>query len=323
MSEFAAPRAGRLLMGLYPAAYRAAHGADIEAVFAETAEGLTRRQVLRERRDLAKHALRLRLRIGPTDPAGRVLAGAAPVVVAVAAGYALHLLLPTLPELVERFRNPHPVYGLRPALVQGIASAVPTLPWLLALVFSVLGRWRAARIFGVLGALAGASTPLLVGSHQMFMLGEAVGAALGGLVLALAPSTLVDGSPRGRWEVAGLALGVAFPLMAADRFGVLSPGGAVYVQYLELLPAWLCTATAVVLLLRLSARPPDLHRSAGVALGIVPQLLFIPFLFLDGAMNPRLALRLAAVSLAPFAVALVLALAIHLARRARRTAGPV
>ncbi|WP_395292522.1 hypothetical protein ACF9IK_02190 [Kitasatospora hibisci] len=321
MNASTGPQAGRLLMGLYPAAYRAAHGADIEAVFAETTEGLTRRQVLRERGDLARHALRLRLRIGPTNPAGRVLAGAAPVVVAAGAGYALHLLLPVLSELVEHFRNPHPVHGLRPALAAAV-SALPTLPWLLALVLAVQSRWRAARICGVLGTLADAATLLLLGSTPLLLLGEALGMALGALVLVLAPTALVDVGRRGKWEVTGLALGIALPLIAADRIAALSPDGNAYLRYLCLPPAWACTVTAVAVLLRLSTHRPDLLRSAGTALGAAPRLLFILFLTLDQTTSPRFALQLAALLLAPFAITLTLALTIHLIRRARRTVGP-
>lgn len=323
MSEFATPQAGRLLMGLYPAAYRAAHGADIEAVFAEAAEGLTRRQVLRERRDLAKHALRLRLRIGPTDPAGRVLAGAAPVVLAVFCGLALHELIPQVPELVQRFRQVYPVHGLLAAMGPAAVLAALTVPLLSALVLAVLGRWRAARTFGALGAFAEAGLALLLFGHiPLAMAGAAVGPLFGGLLLLLAPAPLVNTGRRGRWEVTGLAMGIGLPLIATDLFRTVSPDSTTGLRAMGLQPLWQYVAVAVLLAVHLSARRPDLFRAAGIALGVAPWLLFIPFGLLSGPHEYRYLLRFVATSLTPFGIALAIALVARLVHRSRRAGRP-
>lgn len=156
------PQAGRLLIGLYPARYRAAHGEDIQATFAEAVEGRPRHAVLRECRDLATHALRLRLRIGPTDAPGRLLAGAAPVALALAAGCALSYLLPQLHELVHRIRYPYPNLGLGYAVLNAVLAVASTMPWLLALAFAVSGRWQAARATGAAAVLLGAGALALL-----------------------------------------------------------------------------------------------------------------------------------------------------------------
>ncbi|WP_035864098.1 hypothetical protein [Kitasatospora cheerisanensis] len=58
------------LRGLYPAAYRAAHGEEIAAVLAESVRDADRRTAVREWAVLAAHALRLRTRLSSRDPAG-------------------------------------------------------------------------------------------------------------------------------------------------------------------------------------------------------------------------------------------------------------
>ncbi|MFJ8040448.1 hypothetical protein ACIRBX_08075 [Kitasatospora sp. NPDC096147] len=311
-----APQAGRLLMGLYPAAYRAAHGEDIAAVFAETTEGMTRRQILRERTDLARHALRLRLRISADDPTGRVLAGAAPVTLAVSAGLALYLVMPRIPELVLRLRQPYPSHDLGADLLAVALFTAVAAPWLVALGAAVMGRWRVARKAGLLGALVhGTMLLTLFGPPRASTVGEAAGPALTALVLLLAPAGQVDSGRRGRWETAGLALAVALPLTAADRFGVLLTGGPIGLRQ----PTLQCAAAAVLLALHLSARRPDLLRAAGIALGVLPWLLFVPTALLFGRSELGHLLRILETALAPFGLALTIGLVAQFARRARRT----
>ncbi|QKW18452.1 hypothetical protein HUT16_04665 [Kitasatospora sp. NA04385] len=311
-----APQAGRLLMGLYPARYRAAHGADIAAVFAETTGGLPRRAVLRERFDLAAHALRLRLRIGPTDPVGRVLAGAAPVALALAAGRCLFFLLTQLHETAYRLLHPYPNLGRGYAVLGAALLLAGTLPWLLALALTVLGRWRAARITGVLAALTGAGIQWWEGVYAMWEVGFLVGLLLIGVLGLLAPADLVDATARGRWEAAGLALGVGLPMT------VVGPQGLTFLDDVDLsvgvlLPAWLCTVTAVALLLRLSGRRPDRLRAAGVALGALPWLSYLAFALVDSPGQRTALVEFGGICLAPLGTAVAVAGVVHLVRRAR------
>ncbi|MEV0531775.1 hypothetical protein [Kitasatospora sp. NPDC050463] len=310
-----APRAARLLIGLYPARYRSSHGDDIHATFAEATEGRTRSAVLREYRDLATHALRLRLRIGPTDPAGRVLAGAAPVALALAAGCALYLLLPGLRELVHRIRYPYPNLGLGHAVLAAVLQLARTAPWLLALGIAVTGRWRAARIAGVAAALLSAGVQALSGLYP-YSAGQLAGMALVGALVLLAPAGLVDVTRRGRWEMAGLALAVALPVIAADRYTA---------QYLPLpmlglLPIWLGTVTAPALLGRLAGRRRDPLRAVGVGLGTLPWLMpMTAVAAFDPPARLRPLLEYAGACVAPLGVALAVAGAVQFARWVRAT----
>ncbi|GAA1194221.1 hypothetical protein F4556_001601 [Kitasatospora gansuensis] len=314
----AAPQPGRLLLGLYPARYRAAHGEDIAAVFADATEGQPRRAVLRERRDLATHALRLRLRIGPTDPAGRVLAGAAPVALALAAGFALYFLLPELREMVHRLRYPFPNLGLRYAIVSAVFLVTTTAPWLLALGLALLGRWRAARITVVVSTLLSIGVSSVFEPQSVWVLGEMAGTALVGALMLLAPAGLVDVTQRGRWEMTGLALGVGLPMIALSQYGAgLFVGTSTSV--FALLPLWLSVVTAVVLAARLSGRRPDRLLALGVGLGVVPWLLrFVVGVFAESDYQ-RMALGYLGASLASLGAAVALAGVVHLVRRGRAT----
>ncbi|MEU1510384.1 hypothetical protein [Kitasatospora sp. NPDC005748] len=304
-----APRAIRLLIGLYPAPYRGAHGDDIHATFTEATQDRTRGALLREYRDLATHALRLRLRIGPTDPAGRVLAQAAPVALALAAGCALYLLLP---DLAYRTQNPQPSPGPRHAVAITVLQLACAAPWLLALGLAVTGRWRAARVTGVAAVLLGGGVQALIGLDR-YSAGQPAALALIGALVLLAPAALVDVTRRGRWEMAALALAVALPGIAADLY---------LAQYLPLpvlavLPIWLGILTAPVLLDRLAGRRRDPLRAAGVVLGTLPWLM--PMTTAAAFDLPRLHLLLeyAGACAAPLGVALAVAGALQLARRVR------
>ncbi|MFB4194139.1 hypothetical protein [Streptomyces carpaticus] len=70
------------LMRLYPAGYRAAHGAEIADTHRELTAGLRRAARLRADADLAAHAVRVRLGLDAAAPGGRLLACAAPFALA-------------------------------------------------------------------------------------------------------------------------------------------------------------------------------------------------------------------------------------------------
>ncbi len=319
MSDFTTdhdtPQAGRLLIRLYPARYRAAHSEDISATFTEATEGRPRRAVLRESRDLATHALRLRLRIGPTDPAGRVLAAAAPVALSLAAGCALYNLLPELREMVHRIRYPYPNLGLGYAVLDAALHVASTVPWLLALTFAVLGRWRSARPAGVTAALLSIGVLTLTGLDP-YTVGQVAGTALVGTLVLLAPAGLVDVTQRGRREMAALTLAVALPMIA------FSPYEARYapMPMMGLLLIWLNAVTAPALLSRLSGRRPDRLRAVGTGLGALPWLMPIPTVAaFDGAARPTMLLLYAGACLSPLGAAVAVAGVIRLGRRLRTT----
>ncbi|BFV56525.1 hypothetical protein KCMC57_up16290 [Kitasatospora sp. CMC57] len=310
----ATPQPGRLLIGLYPARYRAAHGDDIAAVFADATEGQPRRVVLRERRDLGTHALRLRLRIGPTDPAGRVLAGAAPVALALAAGWALYHLLPSLQPMVRQLRYPTRGVGVGYAVLEAAFQVVYTVPWLLALGFALLARWRTARIAGVVAALLGVGELfLLYGSA--WVMPELAGTALVGALALLAPADLVDVRQWGRWEMTGLALGAGLPLIALGQYGPTVFSGWIGLTGLE--PIWLSVVTAAALLARLSDRRPDRLLALGTGLGVLPWLVPVVVGVLAESDSQRGALTVLGACFAALGAAVALAGAVHLVRRAR------
>ncbi|MER8187979.1 hypothetical protein [Kitasatospora sp. NPDC094015] len=264
------PQAGRRLIGLYPARYRELYGEDIAATFAEATEGLTGRALLRERLDLASHALRLRLRIASTDPAGRILAGAAPIALALGVGESLYDQAWYVEDVIRAVSR----VATRPALAAGTLGAYAALvvPWIVALLCAAAGRWKPARRAAVLGLLAETAFWELILGHTWQMYGEFARIALLAALVLLAPADLVDTGRRGRWEVTGLAIGAGLPLaaLAASDATVL---GVFWQSVPALLPIWAFAVAAALLLAHLSARRPDLFRAAGIALGTVPWLL--------------------------------------------------
>ncbi|MGY1453981.1 hypothetical protein [Streptomyces sp. SS8] len=74
-----------LLVRLYPAAYRAAHGQEIIDVHREMTSDMPRAARLRADADLIAHALRVRLGLDSASPAGRFFALAAPFALAAGA----------------------------------------------------------------------------------------------------------------------------------------------------------------------------------------------------------------------------------------------
>ncbi|MEU9133722.1 hypothetical protein AB0D08_37485, partial [Kitasatospora sp. NPDC048540] len=260
----------RLLIGLYPARYRELHGEDIAATFAEATEGLSGRAVLRERLDLASHALRLRLRMASTDPAGRMLAGAAPVALALGVGeclydqvWYLHNVTQALSHMATRPRLAAFTSGMYLALV---------VPWIVALLCAAVGRWKPARRAAVLGLLTEAVSWGLVFGHAWQMYGELARIALLAALVLLAPPDLVDTARRGRWEVTGLALGAGLPLAALATFDATLLG-VFWRSVPALLSIWSFAVAAALLLAHLSTRRPDLFRGAGIALGTAPWLV--------------------------------------------------
>ncbi|WP_030460943.1 hypothetical protein [Kitasatospora sp. NRRL B-11411] len=316
MSTHDVPPVARLLMRLYPRRYRAAHGQDIAAVFAETTRGLPPRAVLREHVDLASHALRLRLRIGPTDPAGRLLAAAAPVALALAAGRVLAFLPAQSYDAVHRIRYPFPALGLGNAVASAVVLLADSLPWLLALAFALAGRWRAARTTGALAALTSIGLQLREPVHSLWQVYCTAVPAIVGALLLLAPTGLVDATARGRREAAALALGIAVPMIAVLHYEVPLLG-TLLLSRASTLTLWQCTVVAVLLLLRLSGRRLDGFRAAGVLLAVLPWLTNLVLAAADSSQRSPVVALYGGACLAPLAVAAALAGAVRVGRRVR------
>ncbi|WP_330238634.1 hypothetical protein [Streptomyces sp. NBC_00525] len=86
------------LLRLYPAGYRRAFGDDIAEAYREAVEGAGRSARLREAGDIMAHALRVRLRLGSAQRAGRLFAAAAPFALAATAAYAAFGLVSMLAD---------------------------------------------------------------------------------------------------------------------------------------------------------------------------------------------------------------------------------
>ncbi|MFD4031647.1 hypothetical protein ACFWVP_14275 [Streptomyces sp. NPDC058637] len=193
---------------LYPAAYRRQHGAEVSATLADVADGEGRIGVLRETAAVAGHALRMRTGLGSARPAGRVLAGLIPYVVAVAASLSAALLA---------------VWPLEPQAWDGERTYAPLAyaPWPVVLGCLLAGRWAGARI-GAAAAMAGAalSLPLVhwsggtagVAQNLPTVLALTVAASM---VLA-APPDLPPASPRARRNTLLTALALGVPLLVAS-----------------------------------------------------------------------------------------------------------
>ncbi|MGQ4485622.1 hypothetical protein ACN6LM_001252 [Streptomyces sp. SAS_281] len=76
------------LLRLYPAGYRRAFGEEIAEAYREATEGAGRAARFREAGDIVGHALRMRMRLGSAQRAGRLFAAAAPFALAATAAYA-------------------------------------------------------------------------------------------------------------------------------------------------------------------------------------------------------------------------------------------
>ncbi|MFF0392525.1 hypothetical protein ACFYS8_28075 [Kitasatospora sp. NPDC004615] len=298
-----------LLRRLYPAGYRAAHGEEIVAVFAESVQGADRRTAVREWAVLAAHALRLRTRLSSRDPAGRVLAGAAPFLVAGGAALGAVQLLTLLFE-----RGPY-----QPPVALDVAHAAP---WVLALLCAALGRWAPARVLVLLAVVAAQFGEDAESIGATSLLG--VWAVVGALVL-LAPPDAVDLSRRGRHRVVATATAVALPMSGIavlwlgswgkDSSSVLFP--PIMQTPIDTSTAWPAVVLAVAYLLYLADPATDRLRAAGVALAALPWGAMVPPpLYRNAPAEPRDLLRDTVVVLVFLAAATVVGL-----RRRNRLAG--
>ncbi|MER5866777.1 hypothetical protein [Kitasatospora sp. NPDC002040] len=278
MSDARFPAAALLrlpLNGLYPAGYRAAHGEEITAVFADAVEHADRRTALREWAALAAHALRLRTRLSSRDPGGRITAGAAPFLLAGGAALALVQLLT---GLLTRSS-----VGTATAAV----DAVQTVPWVLALLCVALRRQGAARALVLVALAARIGVAAVAQVHPAA--GFARATELFGLwvVLAvlvlIAPPDAVDTSRRGRsWTMAS-AVTIALPLSTVAVLWIGAwPEDYADVLFTPLTQAALDTSTAcpalvlaLAYLVQLGNPDTDRLAAAGVALAVLPWTVMV------------------------------------------------
>ncbi|MFJ2582939.1 hypothetical protein [Kitasatospora aureofaciens] len=328
------PLAARLpLLGLYPAKYRAAHGEEIAAVFAETVQDTGPGTALREWTALAAHALRLRTRLSSTDPLGRIAAGAAPFILAGAAGLSMVRLLTGL-FLLDHFGSED--FGL-PVSLRALMVA-QACPWVLALLCASLGRWTPARILvllGILGRIGSelASTPSPRWAFTLFLLLLLPAGLVPGTLLLITPPDAVDLTARGRSRLVLAFLALAVPMSALavcwprpDPIDIFfGPTGIspVVQNLLDACAAWPVAVMSLALLLHLGAPRPDRLHAAGIAVAVLPwTAMLAPPYYLMPSQNSHDLLRNAGVVLAFLATATLLAHLRHTLRRSRPTDPP-
>ncbi|MEV7687254.1 hypothetical protein ACFW1F_21995 [Streptomyces bungoensis] len=266
MTEQPPPRALRWALRLHPAAYRTEHGPELTAIYAEATRDAGPLGRLREALDVAAHGLRQRTGLSSDRTAGRVLAQAAPLTVAVATASSVANVLWLLDPAV---RNPNWSSSLPDVLLLADQGLVP-LFWLAALTAVWAGRWSAARALVVPATvLRLADLPLLLLAH-FFHATYAVAAVnlivpllTGALVLA-APRDLLGSSRPQRAALAGTtALAAAlWTVQLADIHYTLAGGPGVA-------PTLWVAVFAVALLLSGRDRLP----AAALAVALLPVAL--------------------------------------------------
>ncbi|WP_380282898.1 hypothetical protein [Kitasatospora purpeofusca] len=300
---------------LYPAGYRAAHGEEITAVFADALQHTDARTALREWAALAAHAVRLRTRLSSRDPAGRILAGAAPFLLA--GGAALSV-----------------VHLLTGALLPGpganwAVGAAQTAPWVLALLCATLRRWAVARtlVLVALATRAGVAVAALFHPATAFtQYSELLGLwVVMGVLVLIAPPDAVDLSRRGRSWAIGSAVAIALPMSGLtvlwlgtwpeDYPDLVFP--PLQQALLDLSTAWPALVMSLAYLVRLGRPDTDPLQAGGIALAVLPWTLMIaPPLYRSTPSNAPDLLRNAGVVLAFLATATAIGI---LRRNSRRT----
>ncbi|ARH92310.1 hypothetical protein [Streptomyces sp. MOE7] len=266
----------RWALRFHPAAYRAEHEAELSAIYAQATQDAGPLGRLREAFDLAGHGLRRRTGLGSGRMAGQVLAQAAPLAVAVAAGGSVANLL----WLFAPGNKILPSSSLPGVLVLVNQGLMPLL-WLAALAAVWTGRWTVARALVVPATLLRmVDLPLLLAAHPAGtgalhpsgVLHLAVPLLTGAVVLA-APRDLL-GSPRSRHGAIAGTTALAVLLGAAQLFNAYHPvplGGPRTTQAL-----W-----AGVLAVSLLLGGRDRLLAAGLAVAVLPGVLqsTVPLLY--------------------------------------------
>ncbi|MEV8094257.1 hypothetical protein [Kitasatospora sp. NPDC085879] len=252
---------------LYPAAYRAGRGPELAAVYADTTAGAGRLAAARELAGIAGYGLRLRTGLTSAAPGGRLLAVAAPLVLAAGAGTALPDLL--LPVLSNPWRH-----GLDTQMLLFVLIAAGQFA---AAVAGLAGRWTLAR-FLVLPAVLGALGVAYLRIAQMLspaFPGSSFGAVvwLGStllppliwsvFVLAAPPDLLPRASARRGFGAAALAVGA---LVLYSGSGLFMHGSSEMFLVVPLVSAGLMA-------LGLAAAARGHHLPVAVVLALLPGMV--------------------------------------------------
>lgn len=265
MTEQPPSRALRWALRCHPAAYRAGHEAELTAIYAEATRDAGPLGRLREALDVAAHGLRQRTGLSSDRTAGRLLAQAAPLTVAVATASSVANLLWLLDPAV---RNPH--WSSTPDVLLLVNQGLVPLFWLAALSAVWTGRWSTARALVVPATvLRLADLPLLLLAHffhatyPVAAVNVIVPLLTGALVLA-APRDLLGSSRPQRAAIAGTtALAAAlWTVQLADIHYPLAGGPGIA-------PTLWVAVFAVALLLSGRDRMP----AAALAVALLPVAL--------------------------------------------------
>ncbi|WP_042388439.1 hypothetical protein [Streptacidiphilus melanogenes] len=219
MTHQPSPLALRLALRLYPVAYRAEHAAELTTTFHDVTTGAPRAERLREYASLTGTAIRLRVGLGRTGLPGRVLAQAAPLAIAVAAGSQLPYLL-RAHLLLESWGSPlgPPLADQAWAVDQGLL--VPLL-WIAALAVAIAKRWGALRVLAlfagldqaVLGIIHPNAMPVPFGMVMDADAFTALSGLLGAALVLAPPREQLATAPWRGLLPAALTLGVAITLV--------------------------------------------------------------------------------------------------------------
>ncbi|MEU8774189.1 hypothetical protein [Streptomyces sp. NPDC048606] len=135
------------LLKLYPAAFRREFGEEMAHAYHEATAGAGRTERLREAADVIGHALRMRLGLGSTGRAGRLVAAVAPFAAVALGGYASWWSgLALRPLSVVAFEDLGVTFPL---------LALHQLVTLLGVVMALTGRWTAGTWTALAGIVAG------------------------------------------------------------------------------------------------------------------------------------------------------------------------
>ncbi|MFJ4670519.1 hypothetical protein [Kitasatospora purpeofusca] len=251
------------LDGLYPADYRAAHGEEINAVLADAVQHAGPRTALREWAALAAHAVRLRTRLSSSVPVGRILAGAAPFLLAGGAALSvLHLLFGAL------VADPDAHWA---------AGAAQSAPWVLALLCLALGRWAPARALLVVAMAVAIAVAAFTADPEPGLW------AVTAVLVLIAPPDAVDLSRRSCSLAVGSAAAVALPLSGLTALWLdTRPEDYPHLVFpplqqalLDFSPVWPALVLGLVHLLRPTGPDTDPLHTGGIALAVLPWALTI------------------------------------------------
>ncbi|MFD0305755.1 hypothetical protein [Streptomyces sp. NPDC127119] len=206
---------------LYPAAYRRAHGGEIAATYRELTASEPLGSRLREGAGLAAHAMRMRLGLGPTSPAARVLALAYPFALAVStAACGLHLLR----WYAALVTSPTPFWVQLRVDLSGAWGAllVSSLIGCVGAAAALTGRWRAGVPLTVAGLLSFAAASVVSGpAYGDPVVTPTAFALTAAVVLACPPDRRPEATEGGRAGSAGAVIAfVVVPCAAVDAHAV-------------------------------------------------------------------------------------------------------